>query len=650
MKPFPQMNDKELLSALKDRPNLFTAEEILKEAYKKNYYMVLEFASKNAFLVETLGLSSIILDYILLKQNGVGKNLLSILLNHDPRIIGTYSSPKLTDICLRGNTFPAVALLSKNTPHNIVSQIVKDGALYNSGMSPFYTTNEQMASQVTSQSPILTEMIKLLQQGWKWENETSATVLSARIAQTPGDKFITIALSCNLSVTIASTFISSIDEDKIQNNQAFKNLILNEHEEVKIAVLIDKFKSTGNNEQLLIALIDHISKGINAQELMWLWQYTLDKMSKDPDFNLDLLFYYENGGHNLMHLFAENNVSIATAIIRLLIPWISKASHLDAPPIEELIDLGLNTPSLQELTLTIPKEVFDRISLTPQHRQLVEDRYASKEPEDEYLKQMKNLFANKKPNWYQKHSEATSIIIQEAGWKENIVTSLIASLVLILGGSTVKNASDKTKVKEEQIMAAINDPYLMERAKQIARTEQPQMTEPFKRSMPVEKVNDGVDSFTKEAFDYIGKHEGLRLKPYFDTENNMTIGIGHKILPNEDFSKGISKEEALSLFQKDIHTHLDRAKRLFPSFDNYPNKVKAALLDGVFRGDHKVDYKTTHLINNNHWIPASQEYLVNNDYNKSKAEGTGVHMRMEDNAKIMKQYGEDLQNSQYAKR
>ena len=48
------MNVKELLELIGDSPNLFTTEGILKEAYKKNYYPVLEFASKNAFFMETL--------------------------------------------------------------------------------------------------------------------------------------------------------------------------------------------------------------------------------------------------------------------------------------------------------------------------------------------------------------------------------------------------------------------------------------------------------------------------------------------------------------------------------------------------------------------------------------------------------------------
>ncbi|TRZ81215.1 hypothetical protein D4R86_03005 [bacterium] len=644
MKPYTQMNSKELLKDLNDSSHLAEAEDILHEAYKKNYYPVLESAAKNAVLMEMPELSGIIFNYILLKSNSVGKNLLYILLNHPNSNISKYSFPVLTNICLKGDVLPAVALLAKNTPSNIVAKIINEGSLYNAGYSPFYTTNESMASELMSQSPILTEMMKLLQHGWKWENESSGLILSSRIAQTPGDKFITMASSYDLSTPIASSFIYSLDEDALQNRQAFENLSKNENKEVKLTMLLNKFNSSSNNQQLILSLIEHISKGIDNQELMWLWQYVTDRMSKNPHFNPNLLFSYKKGAE-LMKLFAKSNIGIATSIIKLLISWVSQANLPKTSYVEEIIDFGLNTPSLQELTLTIPKDAFDRISLTSQHRQLVENKYSLKEPEDEYLKQIKNIFANKKTNWYQKHSEATSIIIQEAGWKENLSTVLIASLVLILGGSTVKNASDKMKVKEEQVIAAMNDSYLMEQAKQIARTDHPQMTEPVKESMPyVEKMNNEVDSFTKMAFDYIKGHEGLKLMPYYDTEENMTIGIGHRILPNEDFSKGITEDEALSLFQKDLHTHIDRTKRLFPSFDSYPNIVKSALLDGVFRGDHKAKYKTTHLINNGQWIPASKEYLVNNDYYKSKYgnENAGVHIRMEENSKIMAQYGKAL--------
>ncbi len=44
------------------------------------------------------------------------------------------------------------------------------------------------------------------------------------------------------------------------------------------------------------------------------------------------------------------------------------------------------------------------------------------------------------------------------------------------------------------------------------------------------------------------KHEGIRLKPYWDTEGKLTIGVGRNIE-----SVGITNDEAYLLLNNDIH-------------------------------------------------------------------------------------------------
>ena len=152
-------------------------------------------------------------------------------------------------------------------------------------------------------------------------------------------------------------------------------------------------------------------------------------------------------------------------------------------------------------------------------------------------------------------------------------------------------------------------------------------------------INQSHDSFLNAAFDYIKSNEGLKLQPYLDTNKIPTIGIGHKILPNEDFSDGITKEMAIRMFYKDVQQKVVVAKRLFPNFDKYPEYLKVALLDGVYRGDHKNTYKTTKLINSGQFINAATEYLKHNDYYKSKQKNSGVWKRMEKNSNAMKRFG-----------
>lgn len=150
------------------------------------------------------------------------------------------------------------------------------------------------------------------------------------------------------------------------------------------------------------------------------------------------------------------------------------------------------------------------------------------------------------------------------------------------------------------------------------------------------------DSFLSAAYDYIKANEGEKLMPYRDTEGHWTIGVGHKILPNEDFSGGITEEESRQLFESDLQERLSVARRLFKNFDSYPDYVKVALLDGVFRGDHKASYRTTRLINENRFAEAAKEYLNHGDYTRSKKEGTGVWKRMYRNAQAMMKYADEL--------
>jgi lysozyme len=53
---------------------------------------------------------------------------------------------------------------------------------------------------------------------------------------------------------------------------------------------------------------------------------------------------------------------------------------------------------------------------------------------------------------------------------------------------------------------------------------------------------------------FIARWEGERLEPYKDAAGVPTIGIGHAIRAGEDFSAGITHEQALELLARDVHT------------------------------------------------------------------------------------------------
>jgi GH24 family phage-related lysozyme (muramidase) len=157
----------------------------------------------------------------------------------------------------------------------------------------------------------------------------------------------------------------------------------------------------------------------------------------------------------------------------------------------------------------------------------------------------------------------------------------------------------------------------------------------------------GVSGFASDkllirvASHVLKKNEGVRYEPYRDVYGYLTIGIGHKIKPNENFGR-LSKKEVYDLFAKDIKKHINLCRKYFSKFDTYPICVQVAILDGFFRGDLSGSPKTMRLINQGKWIEASREYLNHTEYKQSKIEKTGVYKRMDRNALMYLRYGEKL--------
>ena len=290
MKNISEMNAKELLRHLMARPNLNETIQILEEAYKKNAYLVMQQAVKDEFLMETPELSDNVLNYISLKQNGVGKNLLSFLLSHSPEIINTYPKPKLTQVCLTGHSLPATALISKNTPGDIIAAIISQNDLMNPVESSFMTTNQEMAKQLRHSSPILTEIVRMIKGGWKWENQQSALALSSRLMTNYNDKFMTEISTGDLEPGVAMVLLESLENKNVQKNtKLINNLSENENEGVAFARLIKRTKS-GSNEEVAREAIQHLEFAEDQQEIQWLWDYIMERRKTVPSFDIAFLF------------------------------------------------------------------------------------------------------------------------------------------------------------------------------------------------------------------------------------------------------------------------------------------------------------------------------------------------------------------------
>lgn len=68
-------------------------------------------------------------------------------------------------------------------------------------------------------------------------------------------------------------------------------------------------------------------------------------------------------------------------------------------------------------------------------------------------------------------------------------------------------------------------------------------------------------SLSPKGLVFIERHEGFMATVYNDAAGNATIGYGHLIKPGEDFSNGITPEQASQLLSQDSHFAADAVNR-----------------------------------------------------------------------------------------
>lgn len=158
----------------------------------------------------------------------------------------------------------------------------------------------------------------------------------------------------------------------------------------------------------------------------------------------------------------------------------------------------------------------------------------------------------------------------------------------------------------------------------------------YTQNKPSESIVDTLKSYENSKNDPKGGYnkEKHRWYPHNSIEGgSKTIAYGHKILPHEDFSGGISDEEAITLLKKDVVSKVSLAKRKMPKFDSYPVHVKNAIINALYRGD--LGPKTIKLINDDKWDEVPREYLHHVNYKTGPSQ---IKNRMEKNAEAFRNY------------
>jgi len=261
------------------------------------------------------------------------------------------------------------------------------------------------------------------------------------------------------------------------------------------------------------------------------------------------------------------------------------------------------------------------------------------------------------------YSESSLIYVQAglaADIKSKIIKALMAGTAIgaIMAGLGVDGPRWEDYISSLNDEISVTDDYL-ENTMEPVQLDSSVMDIP---TTPVSTPSSPADIDYKTISSYIGGHEGFENHVYNDSYGHPTVGVGHKIVDestelfNELFggavdavdvangNQDLTDPQVISLFAHDVQAKLAVARRLFPLFDSYNTSTQAALLNGVYRGEHRARYRTTELINAGRWAEAADEYLRNNEYIDAKAgvergdntTNAGIVPRMEENAEIIR--------------
>ncbi len=79
-----------------------------------------------------------------------------------------------------------------------------------------------------------------------------------------------------------------------------------------------------------------------------------------------------------------------------------------------------------------------------------------------------------------------------------------------------------------------------------------------------------------KGLEFIAEQEGCKLQVYKDIVGLPTVGIGHLIKPGEDFSGGITQEQAYSLLASDVTKVDEVLTRIAPNLTENQHSALAS--------------------------------------------------------------------------
>lgn len=196
---------------------------------------------------------------------------------------------------------------------------------------------------------------------------------------------------------------------------------------------------------------------------------------------------------------------------------------------------------------------------------------------------------------------------------DKITRSLPTNIIAFIRGMTGEKSSiDKNYSADEEItsLRTIIQKFRDRQKEPSARERADSSPEKSTRTETIHpRESAGLDE--SKFYSQLAKHEGFSAKVYKDSEGFDTIGFGHKVKPGEDWSKGITKEEAMLLLQQDAAEAIGYARTL-PYWEQLNAMQKNVIAEMIFNlgfNGFKKFKKTNQLLEQGKFEEASKEML-----------------------------------------
>ena len=468
------MNAEEIAKKISTAKSIQEAEPLLQEAYNKNYIGPFFSAINNKAILSQPPLVNIIVNFtekLSKDQKSIYSvsDILAAILQDGKFSVDT--KKKIIAILLGNKTLLARAILLDETPPDITDTLISFGKLN--------------LIRTTTNDTYLNEILKELREGIIWSNERSAIILLSRLIQNNQDDFISESAKYNLGVPVSLLFIEAWNSHARTNPVLTRSLAENKSPGYSIAVNIRENKDPQSITTIILRYALELIEDpiINTKEqLKWIRSFVLDKINTSTNY-IRNFFLINIGGKNIIDIILQYYPDDISIVLDTLFynPNILMSIE-NTSTFEDIINYGMtlskSNKGIEEKIFSIPENILRSIRLTPENKNTLYNHYnadeqtQTKEKPSITLKELENLIG--KNNWYLKYSQIKDILIKEAGWKENIITSLLALMLMGFGISTIVNIAQKHNISEEEILKAKQNKEMMEKATKIYNDRQNQ--------------------------------------------------------------------------------------------------------------------------------------------------------------------------------